>query len=217
VTPSAISKRCARTRDAYRRSALHPHHAQLGLTEAASASYRAQSLLSRSSSLPVKSRVTRATAGRTFAPLSAAAVVPILLEPLIASVLPGLCPEVEVENRCKRGTGDLRPMGRCRYPPGPVHRARHDSRPADAAVPLVVVGSPDYLRTRSVRERAFDDLRQHACLRMRRSNGSIAPCPLSTATGCRGNRVGPLIAHDYPHAPRSGAPRAGLAQCPPAR
>ena len=40
--------------------------------------------------------------------------------------------------------------------------------------PFVVVGSPDYLRRRKRPER-IDDLRQHACLRMRRSNGSIAP------------------------------------------
>jgi DNA-binding transcriptional LysR family regulator len=40
--------------------------------------------------------------------------------------------------------------------------------------PFVVAGSPDYLRRRKRPER-IDDLRGHACLRMRRSNGSIAP------------------------------------------
>jgi len=40
--------------------------------------------------------------------------------------------------------------------------------------PFVVVGSPDYLRERKPVER-LGDLRQHACLRIRRSNGSIAP------------------------------------------
>src|SRR5581483_3011480 len=64
--------------------------------------------------------------------------------------------------------------------------------------PLVVVGSPDYLRRRKRPER-IDDLRQHACLRMRRSNGAIAPWSFLD-----GNKVieatvaGPLVAHDYP-------------------
>src|SRR6201987_2535339 len=40
--------------------------------------------------------------------------------------------------------------------------------------PMAVVGSPDYLRGRPRPER-IDDLRNHACLRLRRSNGSIAP------------------------------------------
>jgi DNA-binding transcriptional LysR family regulator len=40
------------------------------------------------------------------------------------------------------------------------------------SVPLTVVGSPDYLRRRR-RPELIDDLRRHACLRMRRSNGSI--------------------------------------------
>src|SRR5258708_5184937 len=40
--------------------------------------------------------------------------------------------------------------------------------------PLAVVGSHDYLRRRQRPER-LDDLRPHACLRMRRSNGAIAP------------------------------------------
>ena len=64
--------------------------------------------------------------------------------------------------------------------------------------PLVVVGSPDYLRRRKRPER-LDDLRRHACLRMRRSNGSIAPWSFVD-----GNKAveaivaGPLIADDFP-------------------
>jgi DNA-binding transcriptional LysR family regulator len=40
--------------------------------------------------------------------------------------------------------------------------------------PFVVVGRPDYLGRRK-RPECIDDLRRHACLRIRRSNGSIAP------------------------------------------
>ena len=75
--------------------------------------------------------------------------------------------------------------------------------------PFVVVGSPDYLARRGRPER-IDDLRHHACLRMRRSNGSIAPWSFVD-----GNKTveaivsGPLIAHDYPALRRSGDPRRG--------
>jgi DNA-binding transcriptional LysR family regulator len=80
--------------------------------------------------------------------------------------------------------------------------------------PFVVVGSPDYLRQRKRPER-IDDLRQHACLRMRRSNGSIAPWSFVD-----GNRAveaivfGPLIAHDYPTLLGAAIQGSGLAQVP---
>jgi DNA-binding transcriptional LysR family regulator len=80
--------------------------------------------------------------------------------------------------------------------------------------PFVVVGSPDYLRLRTPPER-IDDLCQHACLRMRRSNGSIAPWPFVD-----GNKAveaivsGPLIAHDYPTLLGAAIQGQGLAQVP---
>ena len=80
--------------------------------------------------------------------------------------------------------------------------------------PFVVVGSPDYLRRRKRPER-IDDLRDHACLRMRRSNGSIAPWPFVD-----GNKAveaivsGPLIAHDYPTLLGAAIQGVGLAQLP---
>src|ERR1700751_1091381 len=64
--------------------------------------------------------------------------------------------------------------------------------------PLGVVGSPDYLRRRPRPER-IDDLRRHACLRMRRTNGSITPW--SFVNGNEAVEVvvsGPLIANDMP-------------------
>ena len=84
--------------------------------------------------------------------------------------------------------------------------------------PFVVVGSPDYLRGRKRPERV-DDLRGHACLRMRRTDGSIAPWPFVD-----GNRTveaivsGPLIAHDYPTLLGAAIQGVGLAHAPgPAR
>lgn len=80
--------------------------------------------------------------------------------------------------------------------------------------PFVVVGSRDYLRQGKRPER-IDDLRHHACLRMRRSNGSIAPWPFID-----GNKTveaivsGPLIAHDYPTLLGAAIQGSGLAQLP---
>jgi DNA-binding transcriptional LysR family regulator len=80
--------------------------------------------------------------------------------------------------------------------------------------PFAVVGSPDYLRSRQLPER-IDDLRNHACLRMRRSNGSIAPW--SFVDGGKTVEAivsGPLIAHDYPTLLGAAIRGAGLAQVP---
>src|SRR5216683_226344 len=80
--------------------------------------------------------------------------------------------------------------------------------------PFVVVGSPAYLR-RQGRPARIDDLRQHACLRMRRSNGSIAPWSF-----VRGNKTveaivsGPLIANDFPTMLGAAIEGMGLAQVP---
>jgi hypothetical protein len=61
----------------------------------------------------------------------------------------------------------------------------------------VADGSPDYLCERMRPER-IEDLRQHACLRNGRSNGSIAPW-LSVDGNSTVEAIvsGPLIAHDY--------------------
>jgi DNA-binding transcriptional LysR family regulator len=80
--------------------------------------------------------------------------------------------------------------------------------------PLVVVGSHDYL-ARHGRPELVDDLRRHACLRMRRSNGAMAPWPFVD-----GNKTieaivsGPLIAHDYPTLLGAAIQGVGLAQVP---
>jgi DNA-binding transcriptional LysR family regulator len=80
--------------------------------------------------------------------------------------------------------------------------------------PFAVVGSPDYLRQRK-RPECIDDLRQHACLRLRRSNGSIAPW--SFLDGNKAVEVivsGPFIAHDYPTLIGAAIQGVGLAQVP---
>jgi len=75
-------------------------------------------------------------------------------------------------------------------------------------------GSPEYLR-RCKRPERIDDLRQHACIRMRRSNGSIAPWSF-----VKGNEAvevivsGPFIANDMPTMLGAAVEGLGLAQVP---
>src|ERR1700733_9361277 len=125
-------------------------------------------------------------------------VVPILLEPLIASFCQAF-PEVEVEIAASADLLDLAADGfDAGIRLGQFIAADMVAVRLTPPFPLVVVGSPEYLRRRNRPER-LDDLRQHACLRMRRSNGSIAPWSFVD-----GNRTveaivsGPLIASDLP-------------------
>jgi DNA-binding transcriptional LysR family regulator len=142
------------------------------------------------------------------------AVVPILLEPLIASFCQAY-PEVEVEIAASEELVDLAAEGfDAGIRLGQFIAADMVAVRLTPPFPLVVVGSPDYLRQRKRPER-INDLRGHACLRMRRSNGSIAPWPFVD-----GNKAveaivsGPLVAHDYPTLLGAAIQGAGLAQVP---
>jgi DNA-binding transcriptional LysR family regulator len=142
------------------------------------------------------------------------AVVPILLEPLIASFCQAY-PEVEVEIAVSAELVDLATGGfDAGIRLGQFIAADMVAIRLTPPFPFVVVGSPAYLRRRGRPER-IDDLRQHACLRMRRSNGSIAPWSFVS-----GNKTieaivsGPLIAHDFPTILGAAANDMGLAQVP---
>src|ERR1041385_1099931 len=126
------------------------------------------------------------------------AVVPILLEPLIASFSRAY-PEIEVEIAASEGLIDIAAEGfDAGIRLGQFIAADMVAVRLTPPFPFVVVGSPDYLRRRKRPER-IDDLRQHACLRLRRSNGSIAPWSF-----LNGNKsvdaivAGPVIANDFP-------------------
>src|SRR5260221_64874 len=101
------------------------------------------------------------------------AVVPLILEPVIASFCQAY-PEIELEIAASEEMVDIAAggfdagirLGQFIAPDMVVVRL---TRP----FPFVVVGSPDYLRQRGRPER-IDDLPDHACPRLRRSNGSIA-------------------------------------------
>jgi DNA-binding transcriptional LysR family regulator len=142
------------------------------------------------------------------------AMVPILLEPLIASFCQAY-PEVELEVAASEELVDLAAGGfDAGIRLGQFIAADMVAVRLTPPFPLVVVGSPDYLRDRKPPER-IDDLRGHACLRLRRSNGSIAPWPF-----VNGNKAveaivsGPLVAHDYPTLLGAAIQGAGLAQVP---
>src|SRR5262245_7515976 len=142
------------------------------------------------------------------------AVVPILLEPLIASFCQAY-PEVEVEIAASEELVDLAAGGfDAGIRMGQLIAADMVAVRLTPPLRFVVVGSADYLRRRGQPERV-EDLREHACLRMRRSNGAIAPWSFRN-----GNKTveaivaGPLIASDFPTLLGAAVEGVGLAQVP---
>lgn len=140
-------------------------------------------------------------------------VVPIL-EPLIASFCRAY-PDVEIEVAARGELVDIATGGfdaGIRF--GQFIAADMIAVRLTPPFPLVVVGSPDYLRRRGTPKR-IDDLRDHACMRMRRSTGAIAPW-----TFVDGNKSvevivsGPLIAYDFPTMLGAALEGLGLAQVP---
>jgi DNA-binding transcriptional LysR family regulator len=141
-------------------------------------------------------------------------VVPLILEPVLASFCEAY-PEIELEIAASEEMVDIVAggfdagirLGELIAPDMVVVRL---TRP----FPFVVVGSPDYLRRRTPPER-IDDLRDHACLRLRRANGSVAPWPFVMDDKMVEAVVsGPLIAHDYPTLVGAAIQGLGLAQAP---
>jgi len=142
------------------------------------------------------------------------AAVPILLEPLIASFC-RTYPQVELEIAASEQLVDLAAAGfdagiRMGELIAPDMVALRLSPP----LRFLVVGSPDYLRNQKRPER-IADLSGHACLRMRRSNGAIAPWSF-----LQGNKAveamvsGPFIASDFAVLLGAAVRGTGLAQVP---
>jgi DNA-binding transcriptional LysR family regulator len=215
VTPSAISQ-AVRTLEARVGVALFIRTTRsVGLTEAG------ERFLSRAKpafeELVAASEVARDLGQRPTGLLRLTvprAVVPIVLEPLIASFCQAF-PEIEVEIAASGELVDLAAGG---FDAGV--RMGQFIAPDMVAVrltppfPFVVVGSPGYLRRRRQPER-IDDLRRHACLRIRRSNGSIAPWSFVNGnTPVEAIVSGPLIAHDFPTLLGAAVEDMGLAQVP---
>ena len=215
VTPSAISQ-AVRALEARIGAALFIRTTRsVGLTEAG------ERFLSRAKpafeELVAASEVARDLGQRPAGLLrltAPRAVVPILLQPLIASFCQAY-PEVEVEIAASPDLVDIAADGfDAGIRLGQFIAADMVAVRLTPPFPFVVVGSPEYLRRRSRPER-IDDLRRHACLRMRRSNGSIAPW--SFVNGNEAVEVivsGPFIANDMPTMLGAAVEGLGLAQVP---
>jgi DNA-binding transcriptional LysR family regulator len=142
------------------------------------------------------------------------AVVPVLLEPLLVSFARAY-PEIELEIDANRELVDIAAEGfDAGIRLGQFVAADMVAVRLSPPFPMIVVGSPDYLEQRKQPER-IEDLRDHACLRLRRSGGAIAPW-----TFLSGNKAieavvsGPFIANDIPTLLGAAVQGLGLAQVP---
>lgn len=142
------------------------------------------------------------------------AVVPILLEPLLASFARAY-PEIELEIDANKELVDLATAGfDAGIRLGQLISADMIAVRMSPPFPMIVVGSSGYLKARGRPER-IEDLADHACLRMRRSDGAIAPWAFAS-----GNKKveavvsGPLIAGDIPTLLGAAAQGLGLTQVP---
>src|ERR1700742_2505675 len=142
------------------------------------------------------------------------AVVPVLLEPLLASFCRAY-PEIELEIVASAELVDLAAGG---FDAG-VRMGQfiaNDMVAVRLSQPFrfIVVGSPAYL-SRRARPLRPDDLREHACLRLRRSGGALASWSLNDNGRALEIAVsGPLIANDFPTMLGAAIEGVGLAQVP---
>jgi DNA-binding transcriptional LysR family regulator len=213
VTPSAISQ-AVRTLEARIGAALFIRTTRsVGLTEAG------ERFLSRAKpafeELVAAGQAARGQGASGLLRLSVPrAAVPVVLEPLIAS----FCrthPEVEVEIAANEELIDLAAAGfDAGVRLGQFIAADMVAVRLTPPFRLIVVGSPTYL-ARGGRPSRPEDLGRHACLRMRRSNGAIAPWNFIS-----GNKpleaivAGPLIANDFLALLGAAVEGIGLAQVP---
>ena len=142
------------------------------------------------------------------------AVVPVLLEPLLASFARAY-PDIRLEISAEEELVDLAAEGfDAGIRLGQFIAADMVAVRLSPPFPLTVVGSPDYLGRRGRPER-IEDLRDHACLCMRRTGGAIAPWTFASGN----KRVeavvsGPLIANDFPTLLGAAVQGLGLTQVP---
>jgi DNA-binding transcriptional LysR family regulator len=215
VTPSAISQ-AVRALEARIGAVLFIRTTRsVGLTEAG------ERFLSRArpafEELVAASKAARELGQRPAGLLRLAvprAVVPILLEPLVASFCRAY-PEVEVEIAASEELVDLAAKGfDAGIRLGQFIAADMIAVRLTKPFPFTIVGSPAYL-ARSGRPERPSDLRQHACLRLRRSNGALALWSLNDNGRAIEIAVsGPFIANDYPAMFGAAVEGVGLAQVP---
>ena len=141
-------------------------------------------------------------------------VVPLLLEPVFASFCSAY-PEIELEIDTTDGLIDLAARGfDAGIRLGELIAPDMVAVRLTPAFPYAVVASPSYLEKHGVPQRP-EDLQDHACLRLRRSGGAIAPWAF-----IEGDRTleavvsGPLIAQEYSTLVGAAVQGLGLAQVP---
>ena len=215
VTPSAISQ-AVRTLEARVGAALFTRTTRsVGLTEAG------ERFLSRAEpafeELVAASEVARELGQRPSGLLRLSApraVVPILLQPLVASFCQAY-PEVEVEIAASAELVDLAAEGfDAGIRLGQFIAADMVAMRLTPPFRFVIVASPAYM-ARSDRLERPEDLRRHACLRLRRSGGGLALWPLNDEGRAVEVAVsGPLIANDFPTLLGAALEGMGLAQVP---
>ena len=142
------------------------------------------------------------------------AVVPLILQPMLASFCAAY-PDIELEIAASEELIDIAEQGfDAGIRLGQFVAADMTTVRLTPPFRFVVVGSPEYL-SRASAPRRPEDLRNHACLRLRRSGGAIAlwrfidgnrPIEVSVA--------GPLIANDFPTLLAAALEGVGLAQVP---
>jgi len=142
------------------------------------------------------------------------AVVPLLLQPVLASFAQA-CPEVVVEVVASEELVDLARDGfDAGIRMGEFIAADMVAVRLTPAFRYAIVASPAYLQRRG-RPALPGDLAGHACIRMRRSSGAVAPWrldkdgqPLEVAVS------GPLVVNDFPTMLGAALGGVGLAQLP---
>jgi len=215
VTPSAISQ-AVRTLEGRVGAALFIRTTRsVGLTEAG------ERFLSRAKpafeELVAAGEVARELGQRPAGLLRLSvprAVVPILLEPLIASFCLAF-PAVEVEIAASEELVDLAAGGfDAGIRLGQFIAADMVAVRLTPPFRFVIVGSPTYL-ARNRRPERPDDLRHHGCVRLRRSNGALALWSLNDNGRAIEFAVsGPFIANDFPTVLGAAIEGVGLAQVP---
>ena len=215
VTPSAISQ-AVRTLEARVGAALFTRTTRsVGLTEAG------ERFLSRAEpafeELVAASEVARELGQRPSGLLRLAvprAVVPILLEQLIASFCEAY-PDIELEIAASAQLVDLAAEGfDAGIRLGQFIAADMVAVRLSPPFRFIVVASPAYLDRHGRPERP-EDLRHHACLRLRRSGGALALWQFEDNARTLEVAVsGPLIAHDFPTILGAALEGVGLAQVP---
>jgi DNA-binding transcriptional LysR family regulator len=142
------------------------------------------------------------------------AVVPILLEQLIASFCEAY-PDIELEIAASAQLVDLAAEGfDAGIRLGQFIAADMVAVRLSPPFRFIVVASPAYLARRGRPERP-EDLRHHACIRLRRSGGALALWQFEDNARTLEVAVsGPLIAHDFPTILGAALEGVGLAQVP---